>query len=258
MAPVAHMQGVTLSSPPHPDPERDALFLDFDGTLVPLEDRPDAVTVPASLIAMLHELADRLEGRIAIVSGRAIEVLDRFGLSGLALAGSHGAEWRLPRERHEMQPRPASLDLAAAAFRAFAARHDGVIYEDKPLGTALHFRLAPDMTQAAIALAQQHAADLHLQHGHAMIELRVAGVDKGTALAMLMERAPFAGYRPLFFGDDVTDETGFAVAARLGGHGVLVGAVRDTRASYALPDPAAVNAWLARIAEPATSVRNLS
>lgn len=249
---------MTLTSPPHPDPARDALFLDFDGTLVPLEDRPDAVEVPDALIDRVHELASRLAGRLAIVSGRSIDVLDDFGLSGLALAGSHGAEWRLPGSAHEMRPRPASLDRAASAFRAFADAHEGVIFEDKPLGAALHFRLAPAMAQPAIALAQEHVADLHLQHGHAMIELRVAGVDKGTAIAMLMDLAPFAGARPLFFGDDVTDESGFAMAASLGGHGVLVGADRVTQASFALPDPAAVNAWLARITEAERHVRTLT
>lgn len=239
----------TLPSPPAPDPGRDALLLDFDGTLVPLAPRPEAVHVPADLIGRLHDLTERFQGRLALISGRAIEVLDQFGLDGLACAGSHGAEWRLAGGQREAMPRPPALDTAKRAFERYAALHDGVLFEDKPLGAALHFRLAPGHEDECVALAHEYREGLHLQYGHAMIELRVPGVHKGTALAELMQRAPFAGYRPIFAGDDVTDEDGFTAASRLGGHGVLVGKPRETEARFALPDPAGVNAWLARTLE---------
>ncbi|WP_240654560.1 trehalose-phosphatase [Croceicoccus ponticola] len=241
----------TLPRPPAPDPLRDALFLDFDGTLVPLAERPEGVVVTSALIDRLHRLTDLFDGRLALVSGRAIAVLDEFGLSGLPMAGSHGAEWRLADGQHDALPRPAALDDAKTAFVAFADAREGVLFEDKPLGAALHFRLAPGAADDAIALATSHAGGLHLQHGHAMIEVRVPGVHKGTAIAAMMARTPFAGYNPLFLGDDVTDEDGFAAAARLGGHGVLVGPSRQSNATFALSDPVAVNAWLAELLEPA-------
>ena len=76
-----------------------------------------------------------------------------------------------------------------------------------------------------------------------VFEIRVAG-DKGVAIARFLENAPFAGARPVFLGDDLTDEAGFAAAAARGGAGILVGPRRDTAATYGLRDVADVLAWL--------------
>jgi len=237
---------VTLPEPPLPDPARDALFLDFDGTLVALAETPDAVIVSDEMIAMLHGLDRTFAGRLAVISGRAIAVLDEFGLQGLSIAGSHGAEWRLADGTCESLPRPSALDIARKAFVAFAARHEGVLFEDKPLGAALHFRLAPGQEAACVDLAKEYREGLHLQYGHAMVELRVPGVNKGTAIGTLLQRSPFAGHRPVFAGDDVTDEDGFVAVSGLGGDGVLVGSERATAARFRLSSPAAVNEWLTR------------
>ena len=211
-------------------------------------DRPDAVQVSERLIATLHALSDRLDGRLALVSGRAIEVLDEFGLTGLAAAGSHGSEWRLAGGEREYLPRPAGLDVAQQQFATFAETADGLLFEDKPLGAALHYRRAPGMRDAAHDLARRLADghQLHLQHGHDMVELRVPGVDKGTAIGELLKLSPFSGYRPVFLGDDVTDEDGFEAVESAGGKAILVGPPRDTHASFRLSGVGAVNEWLAR------------
>lgn len=249
-----HIDGIvtaTLPDPLPPDPATDAILLDFDGTLVPLAPRPEAVSVSSELVKRLHRLSDQFEGRLALISGRAISVLDDFGFAGLACAGSHGAEWRLADGSGDRLPRPDELDVARQAFTEFAEQRDGVLFEDKPLGAALHYRLAPNYETDAAALAERYAQGLHVQHGHCMVELRVPGADKGTAIAGLMQRTPFAGFRPIFAGDDVTDEDGFAIAAQFGGYGILVGSPRKTRAHFALSGPKAVNAWLARALETA-------
>ncbi len=245
---TAHPNDPPLAEPPLLDFGTDALFLDFDGTLVELCDRPDAVHVPETLIDTLHALSDRLNGRLALVSGRAIEVLDGFGMTGLAAAGSHGSEWRLADGEREYLPRPAGLDVAQQQFADFADTADGLLFEDKPLGAALHYRRAPRMRDAAHDLAQQLADDhnLHLQRGHDMVEVRVPGVDKGTAIGELLKLRPFAGYRPVFLGDDVTDEDGFEAVENAGGAAILVGEPRITHASYRLSGVDAVNEWLAR------------
>ncbi|MDT0576686.1 trehalose-phosphatase [Croceicoccus sp. F390] len=232
--------------PPLIDPARDALFLDFDGTLVELAARPDAIDVPDLLIDRLHRLAERLDNRLAIVSGRDIATLDSFGVGKLALAGSHGAQWRLADGSQGTTTAPAGLDDARAQFRQFAASHEGVIFEDKPLGTALHYRLAPEQQDACQSLAAclSHQWGFHIQHGHAMVELRQGGIDKGTAIRQLLEKSPFAGSRPIFAGDDVTDEAGFDAVEWAGGHGVLVGASRPSAARYRLPSVHQVNEWL--------------
>lgn len=252
------IQGVTdqhtdrpLSEPPLLDFGSDALFLDFDGTLVELCDRPDAIDVPDQLLRTLHDLNDRLKGRLALVSGRAIEVLDGFGMIGLAAAGSHGSEWRLAGGKREYLPRPDGLDIAQQQFAVFARTAEGLLFEDKPLGAAIHYRRAPAMRDAAHELAERLADkhSLHLQHGHDMVEVRVAGVDKGTAIEELMRKSPFAGHRPVFLGDDVTDEDGFRAVEAAGGSGILVGADRPTVASHRLPGVRAVNDWLRRSLE---------
>ncbi|WP_066775666.1 trehalose-phosphatase [Croceicoccus mobilis] len=237
-----------LPEPPLLDFATDTLFLDFDGTLVELADRPDAITVPDDLIATLHELTDRLNGRLALVSGRALEVLDEFGMAGLAAAGSHGSEWRLAGGERQHRPRPAGLDRARERFTEFATRAEGLLFEDKPLGAALHYRRAPGERDAAHDLAQEMADDhgLHVQRGHDMVELRISGVDKGSAITEMLGHGPFAGHRPVFLGDDVTDEDGFRAVDAHGGAGVLVGEMRPTLATFRLAGVAAVNDWLSR------------
>jgi trehalose 6-phosphate phosphatase len=241
--------GVTihLSPPPPVDFDRDALFLDFDGTLVELADRPEGVLVTEQLIDSLHRLSERLSGRLALVSGRDIATLDGFGMENLAIAGSHGAEWRMTDGRQSGTARPEGMDEARAAVIALADAREGVLFEDKPLGAALHYRMARDEQDNSHALANELAArwGFHVQHGHQMVELRRTGVNKGSAIAALMQETPFVGHRPVFLGDDVTDEDGFAAVADMAGHGILVGLPRDTAAQFRLANVSSVNEWLA-------------
>jgi trehalose 6-phosphate phosphatase len=239
--------------PPPPDALLDgaALFLDFDGTLVPLEDVPDAVHVDAGLHAMLHDLRAALEGRLAIVSGRSIETLrDSFGLGAFLLAGSHGLEMMDGDGTVAAPMRLPEVDRAQAALDRFAHGKPGLIVERKTLSVGLHFRRAPQWADEAAltvtALARE--TGLMIQPGKMALELRPGGVDKGTALAVMMAETPMAGGTPLFIGDDVTDEEGFRAAAALGGHGILVGPARDTRATFRLEQVAAVRHYLSRYA----------
>ncbi|TPG22775.1 trehalose-phosphatase [Sphingomonas koreensis] len=234
--------------PPPRDLLRDAsLFLDFDGTLVELADTPDAVSVDDALAALLADLGARLDGRVALVSGRSIAKLDDLlGDRGLHMVGSHGAETRLAGGTIERPDRPAALDDAGALFADRLGAHDGVVIETKALGVGVHYRLAPSAKQEAHALVEAFARahQLEVQHGKMMVELRLPGHDKGSAIAALMARAPFAGHMPVFLGDDLTDEPGFAACATHGGAGILVGPARDSAAGYRLDDVAAVHAFL--------------
>jgi len=229
-----------------------SLFFDFDGTLVDLADTPDAVVVDSSLLAQLDALAARLPGRVAIVSGRSIAQLDAMlgdHARLFAVAGSHGAERRTPDEGHVMPPPPAVLERAAAELSAYAAAHD-LVFEAKSLGAALHYRSRPEHEADAVQFVEQIALThaLTLQRGKMMVEVRSPG-DKGAALTTLMAAPTMAGTKPLFFGDDVTDEDGFVAAAALGGNGVLIGAARPTAASYRLGDVNALRGWIAAILE---------
>jgi trehalose 6-phosphate phosphatase len=225
-----------------------SLFIDFDGTLVDLMDRPDEVVADEPLRALIARLAAHTDGRLAIVSGRSIAQLDAMlgpVAREIALAGSHGGEHRWGDiEAHPS--RPGALDRAAERFHAFAGRHPGVLVEIKSYGVALHYRQAPAVEKEARALAETAGRQfgLAVQPGSMMVELRVAGSDKGHAVRRLMEQPAMAGARPIFIGDDLTDEPGFAAASELGGAGILVGPPRPTEACYGLPDSAAVRAWL--------------
>lgn len=229
-----------------------ALLLDFDGTLVELAARPDAVVVDDALIELLTMLAVRLEGRLAIVSGRSLAQLD--GLLGpiagtLAIAGSHGVEHRWAGAT---PPAPGELfGSIRDVLRDFASTRPGVIVENKSHGVGMHYRLAPEHGAAAEALVRALGAAfcLAVQPGKMMIELRTGGSDKGDAVRALMARPEMAGASPLFVGDDVTDEAGFAAAVALGGGGVLVGLSRPTAARYRLADVTATRSWLTAMAE---------
>jgi len=237
--------------PPPPDAllAGAALFLDFDGTLVPIAPTPDAVVVDDELRALLRSLVERLEGRVALVTGRDLAAIDRFlpGLS-LVVAASHGLEQRGVDGIVRRPERPAALDRMAAVMTAFADQHRGVLLEQKPLGAALHYRQAPEHGAAVTALATALAAEHRLVHqpGKMVAELRLPGIDKGGALEAIAAELPFAGHQPVFLGDDDTDEPAMAAAARLGGAGILIGPPRPSAARYGLADVAAARAWLAR------------
>lgn len=254
------MAAADLAPPPNLDAiPSAALFLDFDGTLVDLAETPDAVSVDPDLAALMTRLTDRLEGRVAIVSGRDVATIESLfgGGVGVAISGSHGLEIALPDGTRHIAERPAALDRITVEMTDFAAARAGVLVERKPLGAALHYRRAPDAETDAVALATELAAahDLHLQTGKMMIEIRVAGADKGTALDRLMTFAPMAGHHPLFLGDDDTDEPAMIAARNGGGCGILIGAARATAASWRLPNVAATRAWLSAAVDRLEGVR---
>lgn len=233
-------------SPP-PDLLRGAsLFLDFDGTLVDLAERPDAVQVDARLTKLMRHLDERLRGRVALISGRsAAQVRVLLGVE-VPIVGSHGMEFMDRDGTVAPIARPAALAEVESAMSRLAGSHSGMLVEVKPLGVALHFRRCPSAEAACVSLAsvlaETHALDL--QPGKLMIEVRAGGGDKGTAIRRLMGEPDMAGTRPVFMGDDLTDEPGFAAAAELGGDGILVGERRASAARYRLGGVDETLAWL--------------
>ena len=241
---------VPSARPPAIAPTHASLLLDFDGTLVELVERPDAVRVDTDLRTLLEQLTSKLDGRIALVSGRSISQLKSFlGPLGdrLALIGSHGGEVQALGSELVAPKPPAALREAAQLFTNAFMNNDRVLIEVKTFGVAIHYRLDPDAHAAAVRLAADFASKrrLELQSGKMMVEVRLGGCDKGSGIAALMCVAPFAGSVPIFLGDDLTDEAGFRRCTELGGAGVLVGKPRPTAATYWLPDVAAVREWLA-------------
>jgi trehalose 6-phosphate phosphatase len=224
-----------------------ALFLDLDGTLAPIAARPQDVGPDPRRSSLLTQLSEGLDGRLAVVSGRTLTDVDRI-LEGRvqAVAAVHGLVRRGADGRlDESAPHPA-LEGARQALAAVAAADAGMLVEDKGLSATLHYRLAPERAQAARDAATRLADEtgLVLQHGDMVVELRTPGPNKGDSVGAFMGTRPFAGATPVFVGDDVTDEDGFAAAQALGGFGVLVGPERTTAARFRLPDVDAALAWL--------------
>lgn len=227
-----------------------AYFLDIDGTLVDIASPPANVHIDAELRDLIEQLDQVAGAAVALISGRTIADIDRLFAfhAGRPVAGQHGTERRsadgqLTRHRFPVE----RLAAARARLVEAAARHPGLWLEDKELSLALHYRGAPHMGAYAHRLmAGCRAAsgpEFCVQSGKRIVELKPAGRDKGVAVQEFMQEEPFRGRIPVFLGDDVTDEFGFKMVNRLGGHSVKVGS-GPTAAHWRLRDVRAVRAWL--------------
>lgn len=235
--------------PPPPPLGRDcALFLDIDGTLAEFADLPDAVRIDEEIHEALPRLSRDLSGALALVTGRAITSADALfpGLK-LPMAGQHGCERRDARGTiHFHAPRKDTYERLRKLFKGLARRHPELFLEEKGAAIALHYRALPEIAEQLHRTLTDSLRELDgytLQPGKMLLEVRPDSRDKGTAIDDFMAESPFAGRLPVFVGDDLTDEHGFATVERLGGWTIKVGAGR-TAARFRLPDVAAVSRWL--------------
>lgn len=226
-----------------------ALFLDLDGTLAEFESRPQDVRPDARRTALVQRACERLGRRVAVVSGRSLEEIDKLVPAiQLCAAGSHGLERRTGDASLDLAAPHPALEEAAQSFQSLADARPGLLVERKPLSVALHYRNAAGAGDAVLDLAERVSAatGLALQGGRMVVELKTPGRDKGDAVRAFMAEAPFTGASPIFVGDDLTDEAGFRAAQAFGGYGVLVGDRRNTVAQARLADVPAVLDWLER------------
>lgn len=235
----------TIPSAGLPPPDRMALLLDVDGTLLDFAPTPDAVLVPPALPPALRALRARLGGALALISGRKVaEVEALLPDTAAAIAGEHGAALRpAPGATLRRLPLPHPPAAWTEAAAALAAAHPGTLLETKPHGLVLHYRRAPEAGPALraglAAIAADHP-DFAITPASMAWELRPRAADKGAALRAILALPGFAGRIPVFAGDDVTDRDAIAAARALGGIGFYV--------PEAFGDPAAVRAWLVRLA----------
>jgi trehalose 6-phosphate phosphatase len=234
--------------PPAAQPDW-AYFLDVDGTLLDIAETPSAVHVDAALLGLIGRLHQISDGAVALISGRALSDLDeRLGLLRLPMAGQHGLERRDVAGRLWIHAPPPETKFAIKATLApVLERHPGLLLEDKGLTLALHYRRAPSLASYAHRLMAQLAAGaegkFELQKGKRVVEMKPAGIDKGTAIGEYLSEPPFMGRRPVFIGDDANDEHGFAEINRVDGLSIKVGP-GSTCGRYRLPNVAAVRSWL--------------
>lgn len=232
--------------PPMLKPDN-ALFLDLDGTLAAFAQHPDGVTIDARLPALLAELRARLAGAVALVTGRSLAVLDAItGLPRQPAAGLHGLELRFESGQVISCANPQAASGIAGQLRLRFGADPRIVVEDKGAAVALHWRQAPERGEECISAmrAAASAPEFEVLGGHSVVEARPRGTNKGAAVAALARHGSFAGRRPVFVGDDLTDEDGFRAAALLGGHGIKVGP-GVTCARYRMAGVDEVHAWLA-------------
>jgi trehalose 6-phosphate phosphatase len=237
-----------------PKAETISLFLDVDGTLLDLAPTPDAVVVSSALLDELTLAERRLDGALALVSGRPIEELDRlFAPLRLRASGVHGAEIRYaPLEPVRSLTSERMPERAWPQLQRLLEGFPGVFAENKGVSYAVHYKLAPTVEAELFLALKRYAADfvtsgLDVVRGLMVFELKLPGFDKGAAIRRFMARAPFAGRRPVFIADDKMDWPGFETVLALGGVGFSVGReMAGLTGSFS--QPAAVRAWLGKVA----------
>ncbi len=235
--------------PPPPPQKEWAYFLDVDGTLVDIAESPSAVHVDPVLLDLIDRLFNVTSGAVALVSGRSISDLQQLIRPlHVPMAGQHGLERRDACGRLWMHAAPPTAKCAIKEKLApILNRHPGLLLEDKGLTLALHYRKAPQLaTYAQRVMSRLSAAsdgELELQQGKCVIEIKPAGFDKGGAVAEYLSEEPFRTRRPVFIGDDLNDEHGFAEVNRLNGVSIKVGK-GPSCARFRVADVAAVRGWL--------------
>ncbi len=231
-----------------PIPARPALFLDVDGTLLPIAARPEAVRPDAALLLLLERVMAVLEGAVALLSGRTLATLmNLFDPLPIPIAGTHGLEVLFETgDIRRLGATPAISPGIRAALELLVEADPGLYLEDKGSVLAVHYRHAParaaELRRELERLRQFLGPEYQVQQGLYVLELKPAGVNKGTALRLFMESPTFSGRIPVAVGDDLTDLHAFRQAELFGGCGVAVGDRIGAR--WRISDPATLHQWL--------------
>jgi trehalose 6-phosphate phosphatase len=227
-----------------------AILLDIDGTLLDLAPTPREVWVPPGLAKTLDRLHRRTSGALAMVSGRSLNDIDLiFAPEQFPAVGGHGAEMRVTLDTESVATHAPPMDKELKRRLAAIARlSPGILLEDKGYSLALHYRLAPHAEKAIYEAVSLIRADLpnapiEVLPGKCVCEIKHSGFTKATGVRELMTHEPFKGRRPLFIGDDVTDESVFAIMPDLGGLAFSVGR-RAMGVAGHFDEPSDVRAWL--------------
>ena len=230
-----------------------AILLDIDGTLLDLAPTPREVWVPPGLAKTLNRLLARTSGALALVSGRSLNDIDLiFAPEQFPAVGGHGAEMRLSTDNEAVAAHAPPMDKELKLrLAAIAKLSPGILLEDKGYSLALHYRLAPHAEKAIYEAVSLIRADLpnapiEVLPGKSVCEIKHSGFNKASGVRELMKHEPFKGRRPLFIGDDVTDETVFAIMPDMNGLAFSVGRRAQGVAGH-FDEPSDVRAFLAHL-----------
>jgi trehalose 6-phosphate phosphatase len=234
-------------------PEHFAFFFDFDGTLADIVAHPELVEVTEATRNALTALRLSHEGAVAIITGRDIAAIDRFLTPvRMPVAGVHGLTRRdATGQTHHPEYDGDALKLIETKLERLVAQETGLLLEAKEGAVALHYRLRPELEGVCLE-AMEHAVNgaptISVRRGKMVIEAVGHSGNKGEAIESFLTEKPFAGRVPVFAGDDLTDEDGFASVNRLHGISIKVGQ-GDTQARYRVQDREELLSWLNAIIE---------
>ncbi|HAM47927.1 MAG TPA: trehalose-phosphatase [Alphaproteobacteria bacterium] len=233
--------------------DRWCLFLDFDGTLAEIAPAPHLVEIDPALPELLMRLSGQLDGALAIITGRPLDDLDALlAPAALTAAGQHGLEKRDSAGRiHTPQTSVGVQSLVESEFNPLVAAEPRLVFENKTHSFSLHYRQAPEQEQAcraAVARLLPQLEGYHLLDGKKVLEIKPCFANKGHAIADFLNDPVFSGRTPVFAGDDVTDEDGFAVINAQGGISIKVG-TGPSAATHRVQSEAALINWLHAVAE---------
>lgn len=217
-------------------PRNSAFFFDFDGTLVDIAPRPELVAVEPRIGGLLRALDARYDGALAIITGRPLQAVDDFlAPAKLAMAAEHGSVRRdSSGAMHLAEGNAAAIEAAYGALKDLPNENSGLLLERKSSSLALHYRARPDLGALCADAVEGVVGEIDglvILPGKMVFEIKPKGIDKGMAVRAFLEEPPFKGRTPIFAGDDVTDEHGFAVVNALGGISVKIDE-GDTQAAF--------------------------
>ena len=224
-----------------------AIFLDVDGTLIPHADHPDSIVLPKNLKFILYGLRNKLNGALALISGRMIkDVQNIFCPLKLYLSGIHGLEYSYNLEQYSINSKEDfPLKLYEELYK-FSKDYPGIMIEKKNISVALHYRHAPGIENKAVKIINRliTGTNLKLLKGNKVLELVPKNTNKGKAINYFMNKHPFLNKTPIFIGDDITDEYGFKFVNNVGGYSIKVGYKSNTLANFFIKDTKSVLKFL--------------
>lgn len=227
-SPAAALPNIGELAPASVNFGSDALFLDFDGTLAEIAPAPDLVTFFPETRHILESLTGSFSGAVAIVTGRNISEIDgHLAPLKLPVAGLYGLVHRTAAgDIVDFPIAGKALARASAELKKMVEQHPGLLLELKGQTIALHYRSRPDLGAAcheAVRNAVRGRPGLKMIEGKMVVEITPSGAGKGRAVRDFLRESPFVGRRPIYAGDDVSDEDAFATVHALGGTAIKIG-----------------------------------
>ena len=228
-----------------------ALFLDVDGTLYNIANSPSLIKPCFRLQKKLYTIRNRLGGALGLISGRSLDDLDRiFDNNKIPVAGNHGAQLKDALRTKEYQADTGNIKGIAQKVKELLNGQKNIEIENKGSNLTVHFRnstIDRKKINKIIMELVKYEPKLTFLKGKEVLEVKPLSHNKGTAISYFMRTKPFIKRRPIFIGDDVSDEDGFETVNNKGGWSVRVGNYKRSKANFFLPNVKSVHEMMKQL-----------